>query len=404
MAGYLLLPRPQDVVKWSVTPIAAALPHLAELLTPGLAATRQTRQDAVPLVASIAVWWTFEYLLHSARYQWNDLRGAAQDAVHPWAHTRRRLPLGGPPQQDAQRRRLSLAVLWLRILLAAATLTVLHRHWGPSARIADLALLVLVLGVLTLCYEAVRASTDWLPGQRTRARDVAVWGLVGLGYGVRAGTGFVLAGLRVGCVTMIVGGAYFTFLGVMFVLLTWALEAASCCWRSLDGRIRHRPALVHKSHVAALLPRTGIVLSPGPDPDQRDPDRDLDLAAVAVLDRPGGLLPPWTAALVVTAGLGGWTAGALLGREGTAEGPLVISMLGAALAWRHSRIVRHGRRRLHLALGCAGCAAVTALWWPTAGAGFVTALLWGATIAIFDAFRERTYADLQAIARRRRVR
>ena len=64
---------------------------------------------------------------------------------------------------------------------------------------------------------------------------VAIWLVVGLGYVVRGGLGLSTAGLAWDSLAMVAGLACACLFGIMFVLLTWALEATSYCAADTGG-------------------------------------------------------------------------------------------------------------------------------------------------------------------------
>src|SRR3954467_4980906 len=107
LAGYLLLPRPGDLVKAWIFPACFLLGVLAEEGASG----REVLRAAL-------VWAALELLLYQARYQWNDIRGFEADQRHPERAARGRLP--GPPSRGRAHIRASAAVAAARLGLAAA--------------------------------------------------------------------------------------------------------------------------------------------------------------------------------------------------------------------------------------------------------------------------------------------
>ncbi len=204
------------------------------------------------------LWLVLELLIYQARYQWNDIAGVDSDLQHPEAGARSRLPVGSTPQA----RRRSIGLSWLTA--AARILAALLVGWltGLTGQV-----LVLVGAVF-----AIAGSYEWLRASRNRhwtsVRVVAVWLAVGLGYLVRGGLGLSLGGLAAGSAAMVATLVCLGAFGIMFVLLTWALEATSYCTADDDGRWHAGPELAVKPHLAALLrhvaePLDGAGLPPG---------------------------------------------------------------------------------------------------------------------------------------------
>src|SRR6185369_3537197 len=101
-----------------------------------------------PLPRAFVIFFVLEYLLYEARYQWNDIRGLAEDAAHPLP--KNRLPIG---YQGANARRNIIAsslVAVLRIVIAIALASVV----APLSDVIVLTVLVFGLAVL---YEWLRS-------------------------------------------------------------------------------------------------------------------------------------------------------------------------------------------------------------------------------------------------------
>jgi hypothetical protein len=114
--------------------------------------------------------------------------------------------------------------------------------------------------------------------------------------------------------------------GIMFVLLTWALEATSYCTADGDGRWHARPELAAKPHLAALLRHVGAPL---------DADGPLGAGRYCggerVLRGGSRLTAPWNLALLAAAVSGG-VAGAALARPHAAAGAALVVVAAAGLA------------------------------------------------------------------------
>ena len=272
----------------------------------------------------VVLWLVLEVLINQARYQWNDIAGVDADQRHPEADARSRLPVGATPQA----RRRSIGLSWLTA--AARILAALAVGWltGLTGQV-----LVLVGAVFAIAgaYEWLRAS-----GSRhwTSGRVVAVWLAVGLGYLVRGALGLSVGGLAWGSAAMVATLVCLGAFGIMFVLLTWALEATSYCTADGDSRWHARPELAAKPHLAALLRHLGEP----PDADGLPPGAGRSCGGGRVLrgvgrscagDRVlrGGsrLFAPWNLALLAASASAG-VSGAALAR------PHAVGMAAAA-AW-----------------------------------------------------------------------
>ena len=263
------------------------------------------------------LWLVLELLIYQARYQWNDIAGVESDLRHPEAGARSRLPVGSTPQA----RRRSIGLSWLTA--AARILAALLVGWltGLTGQV-----LVLAAAVFAIAgsYELLRASRyrHW-----TSVRVVAVWLAVGLGYLVRGGLGLSLGGLAAGSAAMVATLVCLGAFGVMFVLLTWALEATSYCTADDDGRWHARPELAVKPHLAALLrhvagPLDGAGLPPG---------ASRYCGGDRVLRGGSRLSAPWNLALLAASASGG-VSGAALARPHAAGTVAWIVAAAAGLA------------------------------------------------------------------------
>jgi hypothetical protein len=323
LGAYLLYPRPDTWAKVQIAPACFVL-----------AAWPSGRLGHWP--SFVVLWLVLEFLIYPARYQWNDIRGIDADQAHAERDARARLPVG--PTEQSRRRSVRLSRLTAAARVLAALLA------GVLAGLArPVLILTAVVFVIAGLYEWLRAprQAPWAAGRVT-----AVWLAVGLGYLVRGGLGLAAAGLPWGSAAMITGLICVTAFGIMFVLLTWVLEATSYCAADASGGWHARPGLAAKPHLAGLLPsvRRPIVtggLPPGPgrycgaDPVLRGGSRvaapwNLALAVAAASGAPFGLAlarPAGPGGYLIVAGAG--LAGAvLLARCRTSRGRWVI-----AVAW-----------------------------------------------------------------------
>jgi hypothetical protein len=289
------------------------------------------------------LWLVLELLIYQARYQWNDIVGVDSDLRHPEAGARSRLPVGSTPQA----RRRSIGLSWLTA--AARILAALLIGWltGLTGQV-----LVLAAAVFAIAgsYELLRASRyrHW-----TSVRVVAVWLAVGLGYLVRGGLGLSLGGLAAGSAAMVATLVCLGAFGIMFVLLTWALEATSYCTADDDGRWHARPELAAKPHLAALLRHVGEPLDGAGLP----PGASRYCGGDRVLRGGSRLSAPWNLALLAASASGG-VSGAALARPHAAGGAAAVAWIVAAVAGLAGGIVLAWRRSSR------GRWAVAAGWFP----------------------------------------
>jgi hypothetical protein len=282
LLAYLIFPRPEDWIKW--------------LIAPGVfLAVAWSFTDLSRWRVFVELWLILEYFIYEARYQWNDARGIDEDPLHSERRARHRLPVG-PADRTRRNVLISLAVATGRLtvaLVVGEALGVL----GPV-----LVLMALVLSI-AIVYEGLRS----LPPSSTLTRPtptvVAIWCIVGLGYGVRAGLGLIAGGLSVTNSLTWIGISCFVSLGIMFVLLTWVLEAASSCYcRKSDEVWRTKTEAVLKPHLIALLRYVPIDLN-GEGHEAYSAGEDGSMRPI--LRKRGQMLTPWNLALGVSTVLGG---------------------------------------------------------------------------------------------------
>jgi hypothetical protein len=312
LQAYLLLPRPADLVKAWIFPVAFAYGALA--------AGDASGED---LLRAAVTWLALELLIYQARYQWNDIRGFAADQRHPDRHSRGRLP--GPPSRGPSHIRASWAVALLRlglVALLAFALAPLDLGWP---------LLALSVGVFgaALLYEALRARAT---GGEERvppplaAATLALWGVVGAGYAIRGVGGLAFAVDLTGDTLLLACtvAAFWSF-GIAFVTARWALEALAFGRRDLDGRIEWRvqpgQAREHSLALTRWLPgrapvRAGI---------SQETDGLSDWRAL----RDARLLAPWNLAAVAAAMAAALSGRLLAGPADSADAFLTAG--GAAL-------------------------------------------------------------------------
>jgi hypothetical protein len=364
MASYLLYPRPEA---WPKALIAPACFLFAA------SSTGDFRDGPSFLV----LWLLLECLIYPARYQWNDIRGIDADQEHAEKDARSRLPVGTTHASRRRAIRVSRAAALTRVFAALliGALTGLAR---PAA------LLAAAVFTIAAVYEVLRSPRY---GTKHGFGVVAVWMVVGLGYLVRGGLGLRLAGLAWGSVPMVAGLVCVVAFGIMFVLLTWVLEATSYCTADAGGAWHARPALAAKPHLAALLRPLGrpiLADACGPGGYCGD-DRVLRAGA--------RLSAPWNLALAAAA-----ASGAVMGtglarpRAGGAWPYLVTAAVGVAAALLLARC-RSGRARW--AVTAAGFPALVGGALAGAAARPVLAgLPWAAIAVTCSGFCACSYRDL----------
>jgi hypothetical protein len=320
-------------------------------------------------------------LIYPARYQWNDMRGIDADQAHAERGARSRLPVGTTAQARRRSIRLSRLTAAARIL-AALLIGVLA---GLTRQVLVLVGAVFVIAML---YEWLRTSRSQ---SCRRSRVIAVWLVVGLGYVVRGGVGLSTAGLAWGSPAMTAGLVCVGSFGIMFVLLTWALEAASYCAADADGGRHARPELAAKPHLAALLPYLGRPVAA----DGIPPGQGEYCGSNKVLRERSRRSAPWNLALLAAV-VSGAAEGVALARPGGAEvgallAAVTVSAAGAALLAG----CRGTLGRWVVTVACATALVAAAV---AAGAALPALAVapWLAIASVYSAFRDWSYHDLVA--------
>lgn len=373
LAAYLLYPRPEAWAKAQVAPacfIRAASPT----------------GDFGGWKRFGVLWLVLEFLLYAARYQWNDIRGAEADRLHAERRARSRLPAGQTGLTARRNVRLSRAVAALRLLAALLI-----------GAVTGLLRQVLLLGgavfVIAVAYEFLRARPARGSGRAASAQPVAVWLVVGLGYLVRGGLGLRMAGLAWGSLPMIAGLACVTSFGIMFVLLTWVLEATSYCRADSRGDWHARPELAAKPHLAALLRSLDRPLLPGRIP----PGQARYCGTDRVLRDGGRLAAPWNLALLAAAVSGAVEGAALASprpQAGGGAGVVCLAAVAAAGALLLASSTTSTRRWITTA-ACAPALSGAALLSGMARPAIACAP-WLVIAGLYSAFRGWSYRDLVA--------
>lgn len=371
LAGYLLVPRPKDLVKAVVAPLAFAVGAAAQ----GGVPTGQVGRAAL-------VWVALELLVYQARYQWNDVRGFAADQAHPDAASRGRLP--GPLERARPHIAASLAVMALRLGLTAALALAVPGLAGG--------LLAMALGVfgVAVAYEHLRsAATGRTSGVPVPLRPalLALWVAVGAGYAVRGTVGLALAVDLEGRPALVGTAALAMWaLGVVFVTCRWALEAM--CFAHVEDdrlvwRVRPDQAREHAVGLVRWLPDDAAAVP------------DSGPCAWRALQGRTPLSAPWNIALVVAATCAA-AAGALL-----AGGPAGPAWAAAGGLGALAVVLLPGRRRV-VALGCG--LALVALQLALGGDRPLAAVLpWCVVLAAYGCFTRQCADEVGDTLRRLRT-
>ena len=206
---YIALPRPSDVI--AKAPIHAFAFTISSAVVGGT-------------IDGWRIFWftiVLELVVYQARYVVNDLRDRNLDHKDSYAGRRMRL---GPDRSDFNTALLAIAVRAVALIVAWFSL---DEELRPT-----LATSTTIVVAAAVVYEYGRTL-----GKRTKEADRKravriVIATVGIGYGLRVGAGFHLGGLD----TLRVGsGAIFGYLfGLMFVVMSWALEGATKSTDELD--------------------------------------------------------------------------------------------------------------------------------------------------------------------------
>jgi hypothetical protein len=302
LAAYLLYPRPDTWAKVQIAPACFLL-----------AAWPSGRLGHWP--SFVVLWLVLEFLIYPARYQWNDIRGIDVDQAHAEREARARLPVG--PTAQSRRRSIRLSLLTAAARVLAALLV-----GALAGLIRPVLILTAAVFAIAGLYEGLRASRNerW-----PTWRIAAVWLAVGLGYLVRGGLGLAAAGLPWGSTAMITGLICVTAFGIMFVLLTWVLEATSYCAADASGGWHTRAGLAAKPHLAELLRSVRRPVTTGGVP----PESGRYCGTDPVLRSGSALVAPWNLALAVAAASGA-PFGLALARPAGPGGYLIAAGVGLA--------------------------------------------------------------------------
>jgi hypothetical protein len=306
LAGYLLLPRPKDLVKGWLIVVTYAL----GLLSAG-------HVNATSVLRALLVAAAVELLVYQARYQWNDVRGFAADQNHPSSGGRGRLP--GPLTRARAHVEASCAVAGMRLAITGVLILALPAlHLGGVLGFA-------VAGVfaVAIAYEVLRSLSTGRSGVTSgpiRPGVVLLWLTVGAGYAVRGLVGLGLAIDLWKRPTLLAAAAVTLWCyGIAFVTSRWAVEVTAFA-AVRDGRVTWRAhaeqAREHQLVLSRWIPcrTTGGI---------------IEIADWAPLRERTGLSAPWNLAVVVAAGSAAVT-GRLLAGSCSVQDILIVAAVGAA--------------------------------------------------------------------------
>lgn len=400
--SYLIFPRPEDWIKWVITPGVFVV-------------TAWSTGGFSRWSTFLALWLILEYLIYNARYQWNDVRGVVEDD----SEGNRRLPVGPGQKHMRHNVTVSVNVGVLRLVLALVLAIVLKLT-------VPILLLVVLVFTIAIVYEALRSykpvSLVQEPDimQRLQTRPITIWCVVGLGYGIRAGVGFIVGGISATSWKFVDGVLLFTAFGIMFVAMTWVLAATDYCLVGPDGRWRWKPDVYVKPHIALLLryvPKIRQYLAVSSPQSAQGPNQ-IDGYTSGRLDhiliKYNSFRTPWNLAFASSIILG-----SLLGPElAPAKARFVldiivlfISLLGAFLIIMSTSRKAHtpgGKppkddraAKLPLVICASGaflivCAAVLFSPFPKA---LITAIPWLAVTGVYLTFCYSSYEDAKIFAR-----
>lgn len=315
LLGYLLMPRPKDLVKGWLGPVTYLLAVLA---------TGQITGDS--LLRALVVLAAVELLVYPARYQWNDVRGFVADQHHPASHQRGRLP--GPIDKARARVAASGAAAVAKLLVTALLIVLL-----PGLNLfAPLAFAVSGIFGVAVVYEVLRSTStgksDAIP-ERVRPGVLALWLVVGGGYVVRGMLGVALAvDLTTRPAVAIAAAIALWCHGIAFVTSRWSIEALAFA-TVLDGRLTWKAGAGQAREHLLTLVRWLPPGTCGSKVDEWAPLRGRT---------PFGT--PWNSA-IIAAGAAAALTGRLLSGACPVRQGIIIALLGGvaavALVWTARR-------------------------------------------------------------------
>lgn len=301
IGSYLLAPRPDEWLKGLISPVI-------------LAVFAVFADSPINVAGFLVLWSCYELLIYPARYQWNDIRGYADDIAHPERAHKRRLPILASKAEQKRLVAVSSAVIAIRVASAVAVGVVANQAesmlWLVGATVAA-----------SVLYEALK---DARPLPR-RLRALLLWVAVSFGYAIRAAISVFALGIAiVGLYGQVVIWSV-AALGVTIVLLIWTLDASSHCdgdlhgphWRAQAEFRDSRPQVAELLMYTARPPLFLNAYSP----------TGSDGATQPVLRDRGALAAPWNLFGVVAVLASTWAGVWMPGRPPLAQS---IELLGLA--------------------------------------------------------------------------
>jgi hypothetical protein len=342
----------------------------------------------------LLLWIVLEYLIYTARYQWNDLRDFETDQRHPSQAARRRLPAGYDAADTAYHLVLTSVIIVLRIAIAVFIGYITHTT-------IQIGLIIGAVFGVAIFYELLRArvSGDEKIGQRSsKIHAVLVWLAVGPGYAIRGAVGLLAAHCSWDSSAFYLGLAALTSIGIMVALLSWLLDVSSYFLVKSDGgwQLKDNHSL-KKQHLILLLryaPVSFSLTAPvngsasalgGAAGTEAKQERFLISGSVA--------WAPWNIAFAAASVLaaefaislpGGWRMP--ISPAGTVA---AVSIIGIVLMIYS----RKQRQRWAVVAGCAALMGLSALWvhiphWPLVEA------TWLAISITYVSFHRLSFVDL----------
>ncbi|MER7514016.1 hypothetical protein ABTX82_37720 [Streptomyces lavendulae] len=382
LAAYLLVPRPEEWAKWLLIPLSFVATSWGQ---------GRDFHWANMLIALMVT----EFLVYSARYQWNDIRGMKDDSGHPLRAERLRLPRAESRKHARFVVCSSLTIAALRLLAAVSVGLML-------GRIANVLILVAVVFGFAVVYEALRSCEADHP-----AAARSLWIIVGAGYTIRFLVGSFAASQPPNSAFSVVASIYFYCFGIMFVLMTWLLEATSFCspksntsWYFFQGTL-HRKA--HLRHLFKYIqsPHIGDRPSPMKPPDPEPGVISCEKRPV-LQDRRNlvKILAPWNTAFLCAAGMSAPT-GVLLSGGRIEPGPIAVAV---AIAFGASLLVTEvNPLALQIAISVGGSLALLLVLVHDLDLQATVALVaapWILSTTTYITFRQQSYADLKSFPKR----
>jgi hypothetical protein len=308
--SYLITPRTVDhAFKVLVVAVCLCVGRLA-LGTDQVFTARTAWLAAITVVV-------FEYLVYQARYTWNDLRGLHDDALHPNARERRRIPW---PLSRAR-----LRLLWWSIPLKLTAALLLVRFLLPE-RTTVFVWATVAVWVVAVAYEWFRDASGMAAsgatvgdalGRRGRALGWGVLLTVGFGYCIRAVVGLSVGSEgRASTETLATFGVLLFVFEVSTVAMGWVLEGEKSRFRSADAITSVHPRLLVKPHLLLLMQQAGrvdpgTVIAESPE-EVQVPDTTVATSTVEsgpVLTQPGvPVITLWSLGGAVVLIVGAWVA------------------------------------------------------------------------------------------------